>query len=385
MTAYAAPPVAYRPQRGRLLLVVLTWITGFLGAGAAVFFAAQAGDVPGAALAIVFALVPLPLILVMYWWLDRVEPEPLRYKWAAFIWGAVVAVAISLLLEGAAAVWLDVPENVLVAVVAPVVEELAKGLFLFLTVLRARRIIDGVLDGLIVSGLVAIGFAAVENIGYYAASYFGLGEDGNEIAGAEGATLTFVVRGLFSPFAHPLFTSAIGIAMGLAAGRRSRAVRWLLVAVGSVISIILHALWNGSLVIGVPAAYVVVYLTLGGLLVALGCLAVILRYRQIGTLWRSLNYVGQRGWIHPAEVPFLVSFSRRRQARTFARQRGGRRAEKVVEQYQALATELGFLHDQVMRGRAPRDGVSRTYDLLDRMHALRPELRLPPALPPGVR
>ncbi|MFD1860884.1 PrsW family intramembrane metalloprotease [Aeromicrobium camelliae] len=384
MTAYA-PPVVHRPQRGRLVLVVLTWITGFVGAGAAVFFAAQAGDVPGAALAIVFALVPLPLILLMYWWLDRVEPEPLRYKWAAFVWGAVVAVAISLLLEGAAALWLEVPEDVLVAVVAPVVEELAKGLFLVLTVLRARRIIDGVLDGLIVSGLVAIGFAAVENIGYYAASYFGLGEDGNEIAGAEGATLTFVVRGLFSPFAHPLFTSAIGIAMGLAAGRRSRAARWALVVAGCVISVILHAMWNGSLVVGGPAAYVVVYLTLGALLVALGCLAVILRFRQICTLWRSLTYIGQRGWIHPAEVPFLVSFARRRQARTFARQHGGRRAEKVVEQYQALATELGFLHDQVMRGRAPRDGASRTYDLLDRMHALRPELRLPPALPPGMR
>ncbi len=385
VTASAAPPVAYRPQRGRLLLVVLTWITGFVGAGAAIFFAAQAGDVPGAALSILFALVPLPLIVLMYWWLDRVEPEPLRYKWAAFVWGAVVAVAISLLLEGAAVVWLDVSQEVLVVVVAPVVEELAKGLFLFLTLLRARRIIDGVLDGLIVSGLVAIGFAAVENIGYYAASYFGLGEQGHQIAGAEGATLTFVVRGLFSPFAHPLFTSAIGIAMGLAAGRRSRTARWAIVTGGTVISIILHALWNGSLVVGGPAAYALVYVTLAGLLVSLGCLAVILRYRQIATLWRSLTYIAQRGWIHPAEVPFLVSFSRRRQARIFARRHGGRRAEKVVEQYQALATELGFLHDQVMRGRAPRDGVARTYDLLDRMHALRPELRFPPALPPGAR
>ena len=33
--------------------------------------------------------------------------------------------------------------------------------------------------------------------------------------------MTFVVRGLFSPFAHPLFTSAFGIAIGLAVTRKS--------------------------------------------------------------------------------------------------------------------------------------------------------------------
>ncbi|WP_087622155.1 PrsW family intramembrane metalloprotease [Aeromicrobium sp. PE09-221] len=389
MTVYTppAPPRSrYRPQRGRLVLVVLTWITAVLGAVAAVFFAAQAGDVPGATLAIVFALLPLPLVLWAYWWLDRVEPEPFRYKGAAFVWGAVVAVAISLALESAASIWLDVSDEVLTAVVAPVVEESAKGLFLVLTLLRARRIIDGVLDGLIVSGLVAIGFAAVENIGYYAISYLGIGDGPQQLAGPGGATATFVVRGLFSPFAHPLFTSAIGIAMGLAVGRRSRAVRILLMVGGLLASIALHALWNGSLVIGGGVGFLLVYLVLAALLVGLGVLAIVLRQGQLATLWKSLSYAAShRGWLHPAEVPFLVSFSRRRAARTYAKIHRGKRGAQAVGEYQRLATRLGFLHDQVMRGKAPADGVDRVYAVLDAMDAIRPQVLLPPALPPGMR
>lgn len=382
MTAFA--PAVYRPQRGRLLLIVLTWIIAVVGVGAAVFVAAQAGDVPGATLSVLFALLPLPLLLWVYWWLDRVEPEPLRYKFAAFVWGAVVAVALALGLEMAASMLLGVSEDVLVVVVAPVVEELAKGLFLLLTLLRARRIIDSVLDGLIVSGLVAIGFAAVENVGYYAASYFGLGEGAQHLAGPGGATATFVVRGLFSPFAHPLFTSAIGIAMGLAARRKSRWLKTALILAGAVVSIALHALWNGSLVITGPIGYLLVYLLLGALLLGLAVMAIVWRQRQIATLAKSLWYMAERGWLDAAEVPYLVSFARRRQARDYARIRGGTGAAKSVKHYQQLATRLGFLHDQVMLGIGPPDGIARTYAVLEEMRRWRPAVMLPPAPPHGV-
>jgi len=359
-------------------LIALTWITASVGLVAVVFLAAQAGDVPGATLSILFALLPLPLLLSVYWWLDRVEPEPLRYKFAAFVWGAVIAVVLAVLLEMAASELLHVDRDLLIAVVAPVVEESAKGLFLLLTLLRARRIIDGVLDGLVVSGLVAIGFAAVENIGYYAASYFGMEDGAPQLTGPGGATVTFVVRGLFSPFAHPLFTSTIGIAMGLAARRRSRLLKTALIAAGAVLSIGLHALWNGSLVISGPLGYLLVYLLLGGLLIVLGVLAIVWRQRQLATLAKSLWYVSERGWIDAGEVSYLVSFARRRQARDYARARGGAAAAKAVKRYQRLATRLGFLHDQAMLGIGPADAVARTYAVLEEMGRMRPGLSLPP-------
>ncbi|GAA2078593.1 PrsW family intramembrane metalloprotease [Aeromicrobium tamlense] len=368
-------------QRGRKLLVIAVWIAGVVGAGGAVFFASTSGSVAGASLALVYALIPLPVALAAYWWLDRVEPEPFRYKAAAFVWGAVIAVAIALPMEIGMS-RLGMSEDWLIALGAPVAEELAKGLFVVLTLVRLRRIIDGVLDGLIVSGLVALGFAAMENVGYYAASY--LGFDEVPYSGTEMATATFVVRGLFSPFAHPLFASAIGIAMGLAVHRSSRAQRWGLLALGYLASVALHALWNGSIVVGGGVGFLLAYVVLACLLLGLGITAVVLRMRQLDVLARALGDMARRGWIHPAEVPWLVRFARRRQARTFATQYGPLHAE-AVERYQRLATEAAFLHDAVMTGRAKPAGPDRTYALLDRMWHLRPFLRFPPALPPGVR
>lgn len=383
MTETLALPREVDPlhQRGRRFLVVLVWVAALLGAAGAVFFASRSGSVTGASLAIGYALIPLPLILLAYWWLDRVEPEPFRYAAAAFVWGAVIAVAIALPLEiGMSA--LGMSEDWLISVGAPVAEEFAKGLFVVLTLVRLRRIIDGVLDGLIVSGLVAIGFAAMENVGYYAVSYLGL-DDTMVYSGTEMATATFVVRGLFSPFAHPLFTSAIGIAMGLAVGRAAWQ-RWGLILLGYLVSVGLHALWNGSIVIVGPVGFLLAYAVLALLLVALVVTAILLRVRQTATLARALTDIAARGWIHPAEVAWLVRFGRRRQARQYAR-RFGSDAHEAVKRYQRLATEAAFLHDAVMLDKAGPQGPDRTYAVLDRMWGLRPFLRFPPALPPGVR
>jgi hypothetical protein len=57
---------------------------------------------------------------------------------------------------------------------------------------------------------------------------------------------TFVVRALLTPFAHPLFTLWIGLAVGLAVARRSKlpwAALW-----GWLIAVALHAGWNGAIV-----------------------------------------------------------------------------------------------------------------------------------------
>lgn len=367
-------------QRGRLALEILVGLTAVAGVVGGIYFSTQAGDAAGAGLSILYALIPLPALWLAYWWLDRYEPEPRRYKIAAFVWGAVVSVAIALAVQILISIQLDVSDAFMASVVAPISEEMAKGLFLLLTFLRWRRIIDGFLDGLVVAGIVGLGFAFVENIGYYAASY--LGTFDLQVAGADGATTTFVVRGLFSPFAHPLFTSAFGIAIGLAVMWRSRTAKVLVLVAGMLVSIGLHALWNASLSYGGGAAFLLVYLALGLALVALGAMAIVIRVRQVRTLERSLSYVAERAWIHPAEIPYLSRFGHRKAARRHARAEHGKVAAKVVTRYQQLATEMAFLHDAIMSGRSKPHGIERTYALLDEMYELRPALRLPPALTP---
>ena len=367
-------------QRGRFVLVVVFALVAVAGVVGIALFAARAGDASGAGLSVLYALIPLPLLWFVYWWLDRYEPEPRRYKFAAFVWGAVVAVAIALVLEGLAATKLGLGDATMASVVAPVVEEPAKCLFLLLTFARWRRVLDGYLDGIIMAGIVGLGFAFSENIGYYAASY--LGSPDLRVAGAEGATGTFIVRGVFSPFAHPLFTTAFGLGLGLAVATRSRWLKVLATVGGLLASIALHALWNGSLSYAGGVGFVLAYLLLAGLFVGLAVFAIVIRVRQVRDLETSLSYVAERGWIHPAEIPYLSRFHYRTAARRYARRHHGAVAAKVVRRYQRLATEMAFLHDRVMRGQRVPHGVDRTYALLDALYALRPGLRLPPALRP---
>ena len=365
-------------QRGRLLLLIGFIVIAIGGVVGGIAISLGAGDPEGAGLSIMFAFIPLPLLWLAYWWLDRYEPEPRRYKFAAFVWGGVIAVAIALSLQLFIQATWDLSDENMAAFVAPATEEPAKCLFLLLTFLRARRVIDGFLDGLIYAGLVGIGFAFIENIGYYASSY--LGSPDIKVAGAAGATATFIVRGIFSPFAHPLFTSAFGIAIALALTRRSRVAKVVIGILGLAASIGLHGLWNGSLSFGGGAGFVAVYLALAAVLVLVALLAIVVRVRQVKVLEQSLSYVSDRGWIHPAEIPYLSRFKYRKDARTYAKRNHGRVAGKVVRRYQRLATEMAFLHHAVMQGQSKPHGVDRTYALLDAMYALRPYLRFPPAM-----
>ncbi len=365
-------------QRGRLLLLIGFIVIALAGVAGGIAISLGAGDPEGAGLSIMFAFIPLPLLWLSYWWLDRYEPEPRRYKFAAFVWGGVVAVAIALGVQLAIQATWNLSDESMGTFVAPLSEEPAKCIFLMLTFLRARRVIDGFLDGLIYAGLVGIGFAFIENIGYYAASY--LGSPDIKIAGAEGVTTTFIVRGVFSPFAHPLFTSAFGIAIGLALAVRSRTLKAIILTLGLAVSVGLHALWNGSVFLGGGAGFVLVYLALGMVLLAVGALAIVVRVRQVRILEQSLTYVADRGWIHPAEIPYLSRFGYRKAARRFAKENHGKVAARVIRRYQTLASEMAFLHHAVMSGRNKPHGIERTYALLDAMYALRPMLRFPPAM-----
>src|SRR5699024_12800072 len=86
-----------------------------------------------------------------------------------------------------------------------------------------------------------------------------------------------------------LFTSAFGIAIGLAITQRSWIVRILLGLVGLAASIGLHHLWNASLSQANLALFAIVYLCLGILIVILVVFAVIVRSRQVRVLEKSLR------------------------------------------------------------------------------------------------
>lgn len=389
MTDVTAAPVPGRlpkrqaipKQRGRASLRILVALTAILGILGGLGISVSAGDPLGAGLSLFYAFIPIPFLWFTYWWLDRYEPEPARYKWAAFVWGGVVAVTIALVAQSLIQEYFQLSDEAMAAYVAPATEEPAKCAFLLLTFLRMRRVIDGFIDGLVYSGLVGFGFAFIENIGYYSASYLGSADE--KVAGAAGATTTFIMRGIFSPLAHPGFTAAFGIAVGIATTtfvRKSKILQTIVVLTGLAASIFLHGLWNSSIAMAGGDGFVIVYLALTGLLFLLMIFAIVVRVRQVRTLERSLAGIASRGWIHPDEIPYLSRFNYRKAARKYAGQQYGPMARRIVRRYQQLATEVAFLHHAIVQGRNIPDGVERTYALLDEMYGLRPHLRLPPAL-----
>ena len=70
---------------------------------------------------------------------------------------------------------------------------------------------------------------------------------------------TLILRGVLSPFAHPLFTSMTGIGAGIAANSRNAAARPFYVLGGYALAVILHALWNSSASLFDGGTFLIVY------------------------------------------------------------------------------------------------------------------------------
>ena len=121
-------------------------------------------------------------------------------------------------------------------VCAPVVEELWKGLGVFGVFFFLRREFDGVVDGVIYATFTALGFAANENVTYYASA--GLLRHGASLP------VTFFFRGILAPWGHPLYTSMTGIGFGLARETLKPWLRWGAPFFGYVAAVFLHSVWN---------------------------------------------------------------------------------------------------------------------------------------------
>ena len=323
----------------------------------------------------VLAAIPVAPLIAVYMWLDRYEPEPRSLLVLGLGWGAFVATSGALVLQLFDSVLFGNTDVFLATVVAPLTEEAAKGLFILLLLFYRRHELDGILDGLVYAGMVGIGFAFTENILYLTAAY--MGEDG-QTGGLSSAVGLFIVRCIFGPFAHPFFTAFIGIGVGIAVTTRSRAVRVLAPLAGYGVAVVAHAAWNGSLLLddGRNAVATYVFLMVPAFLLLTG-FAVWSRRREGRVLTAALTDCAQRGFLHPAEIPWLASIPARRFARRYAERVGGMPARRAMVAYQNEAVELGFLHSRYLRGVPPPDFEAIGQEHVEKMRALRPLLLWP--------
>ncbi len=366
--APAVPPIP--PQLLHHRRSPLTWVTMIVlslgGLVIAILIVLTGGPVP-TLITTLLAAISFPLLVLVLFWLDRYEPEPTRYRLAAIGWGAVVAVALSVLAEELLFAVPGTNTFTETAIIAPVVEEAGKGLFLVIVVIFRRAQIHGLLDGLVYGALVGVGFAFVEDIVYYLSSL----QTGD-------LPITFFLRGVMGPFAHPLFTSALGIGIGIAVTTRRAPLRVLAPILGYLAAVVMHGIWNGSAFWGGDGfffTYAVIMLPLLAIVLAVAIWA---RSREGKMLAAALAQTAAMGWIRPEEIRWIARLSDRMSARAYAKRQGGRQAAEALHEYQQTMTQIAFLHNRAVNQNPPRDINERMNTLLQRAAALRPYVIMPP-------
>jgi len=323
--------------------------------------------------AILGALIPTAAYVLLLWWVDRYEKEPVGLLAVAFFWGAGPAAILSIILEVAFAIPVSAlgAESLLgrllsASVGAPLIEESAKGIALLFLLLVVPKAFDGILDGVVFGAMIGFGFAMTEDIVAYFVpimSAHGLG------AGLINVFLRTIVFG----FNHALWTGLVGASVGYARLSRSLWRRLLVLMIGGLLAVIMHSLHN----LGATMVEQTVFLSLGfsalvdwSGVVALGIvIALDLRTEQ-RWIERGLSEEVRLEALSQQEFDLLRSARRRWQVHWRAQRNGGRTGARAVRRYFQTATRLAFdkQHMQTLgdRGSSPAEIERLRFELAQR-------------------
>jgi protease PrsW len=197
--------------------------------------AARCLGVDVAALGILLALAFLPPLAFALWVRNHEKSgrEPLRTVFGMFVYGGSLGVIIALVFILALGHSIGIEPGGLtllsLVVIAPLVEELAKGLGLGLVRGRISEIEDGIVYG----AAVGLGFAATENLLY--------GLEALRSSGLERAAVTIGFRVVSSVLLHAGSTALLGYGFALMR-LRGRGMVFLLPYY--LLAVLQHALYN---------------------------------------------------------------------------------------------------------------------------------------------
>ncbi|MGI8837592.1 MAG: PrsW family intramembrane metalloprotease [Pyrinomonadaceae bacterium] len=358
-----ASPIRIKPSASKSIFKIILAITAILVAlllGLIVLLLIGVETGPVALLiGLISATLPVPLYLMLVLWIDRYEAEPLWMLATAFFWGALVAVFFAYLINTASGLIVTVLTNDVSAgaafgavISAPIVEESAKALILFIFFFFKKDEFDGVIDGIVYAAMVGLGFAMTENIQYYGRAV--------SQAGGGGLTIVLIIRGALAPFAHPMFTSLTGIGLGLARQSRNPLVKIITPLFGLLAAIAMHSIWNGSAVIFGAEGFLLAYILIMVPAFFIMFIVIGLALRREGQIVREfLTPDFQSGLMNPQEFKQLGSIFGRMGASYNAFSRGGIRGWKACRQLNQTASELAFHRSRLARGIAMRDANER--------------------------
>jgi len=311
-----------------------------------------------------------PLVILIYY-LDLYEREPVSVAIAAFLWGAFAATALALDAAG----WDEVLANLTTpgfavrwgpSLTAPVIEEFLKGAGLVLLYLIVRDELDDMMDGFVYGALCGLGFAVVEDVVYFMAGF-----GGTPSGVLEGFYVRVVSSGLYG---HVLYTGLVGMAIGVLVTRRDPTpMRERLPLAAGIIALAVlgHALWNAPVLALAPsppvhgAAWLLypVDLAIKGLPLLLFVIVALrlARTRERRWLDGALDGEAGLGGVTAEELAVLRVPARRRAAVRMMRTRAGDAAGRLLSRLQREQIDLAMVASRVSASEAPELVAQRAY------------------------
>ena len=321
----------------------------------------QHGPAP-ALVGLLLALLPIPLLLSVVLYLDRIEPEPRALLAAMFGAGAGIAAVTAFAGQALHTGVITIPElgphpvrpvavGLGAAIGGALVAESLKGGVL-IALFRSRRTeIDGAHDGVVYASMIGLGFALVANVYAFVEA---------ERSGVRALAEAFARRGIFGPLWEMLFTSMTGLGIAYAASRRGTSRYWA-IAVGWLAAVALNALWNDSVSAGggaLAATYAVLFAALVVVIVAV----VADRRRVTAMITGFLPSFEHLEVIALPDVAMLASLRLRRRGRHWARLNVGVTGQRAMAEYQLAATELAMACHRNTLGRTTAAAFARHRD-----------------------
>lgn len=199
------------------------------------------------------AVIPMLAYLLLLWKMDKYEPEPLTFVLKHFLWGAIGAVFFAVVGSQILSTnlnFITTSTPFLEAVlIAPLVEEITKGSFLFRT-LRSKRF-DNLTDGLVYGGAIGLGFGMTENFLYFIT----YGDTYSQWI------FLVIIRSSFSAVMHCISTATVGAFLGFAKFSIKKN-KYFFYPLGFFIAIFIHFAWNFSVSFQETYGYGLLFMTI---------------------------------------------------------------------------------------------------------------------------
>jgi RsiW-degrading membrane proteinase PrsW (M82 family) len=364
MSPRARRPVLDSARFGRTPVLFLLGLAAccLVAIAALALVVAQRGPAP-TLVGLLLALLPVPLLVAVILYLDRLEPEPRALLAAIFGAGAGIAVITALLgralhtgvittpdLEPHASVAAAV--SVGAAIGGALVAQTLIALVLIALLASRRTEIDGVEDGVVYGSMVGLGFALVANVYAYGVAW-------NSGAGA--LADEFAQRGVFGPVFQALFASLIGLGIAYAAARPAVPGRYLAIVAGWAAAVALGALWDHSVGeggIGLQLTYVILI----AVVLSVAVTVIADRRRVILMITSFLPDFEDPEVVTIDDIRMLANLRMRRLGRQWARLNLGIAGRQAMTQYQLAATELAMACHRKSLGQTTEDAYARHRD-----------------------